>query len=795
MKHLTKAASLCAVSLTAVAAVSQSRPVSGRIVDRDTGENIAFASIADDGSGRGTTTNQDGYFSLKADGRVSVSCIGYEPLSLDIGDGQKGDTVVVIKLRRKEQKLDEVVVSATVPEVEAVVMSKSTVPVALVRAMPSFTGEPDIMKAITFLPGVQGGRDGMSDIFVRGGDRGQNLIMLDGMKIYNTSHMFGIVSLFNTDMVRNVDIYKGIFPARYGGRLASVIDVTSRDGDESKRSYHVSVGMLSSTAFAQGPIVPGKLTFAVAARAGYNDLFNMRARKEFYDIDLSSPDSYEGLDKSYVSQSFYDVNARLRWKMTPTASLAASAIIGSDFERYGEASRIGKSSPLERETGRTAIRNNGVSLVLSKGFDRTFWRTSASFTSYRNTSGGKTESRDPFSMKISSSGFEIEGALKEIALKSSAEVTLGTSKLRAGAEVSRYIFSPPRSSQWEETDGARKDSAAAESGDIRSVESSAYAEGEIDITGNLRLDLGLRATAYHASAALGESGKTFARVEPRASLRLMFSRRMSLKAGYSVANQFNHCMLTYIDDIQSETWVAATGSMPPQKARQAAVGLFYANDDQRVNLSAEGFYKKMSDLQHCRSARVFRDGSIESSEGEEILTGGDGRAYGVEAMASKDLPHGVSASLAYTWMRSERKFDGANGGKWFPHLFERRHSLTATGIWEINDKWKSSASFNFATGNPFTMPSAYVKPDMATGEGRYIFTDINNRRMPNYHRLDLNITRTHACRRGAEMQWTLNVYNVYAHKNPSYARFSHDDKACITSDYSILPSLSWSIKF
>lgn len=795
MTHLGRAATLCAVLMPAVYAMPQSRPASGRVVDSQTGENIAFANIAEAGSGRGTTTNHDGYFSLDANGVLSISCIGYEPQSIDIGAMARRDTSFVIRLRRKEQKLDEVVVSATVPEVEAVQMSKSTVPVALVSAMPSFTGEPDIMKAITFLPGVQGGRDGMSDIFVRGGDRGQNLIMLDGMKIYNTSHMFGIVSLFNTDMVRNVDIYKGIFPARYGGRLASVIDVTSRDGDDAKRSYHVSVGMLSSTAFAQGPIVPGKLTFAVAARAGYNDLFNMSARKKFYDIDFSNLDSYESLDNSYVSQSFYDFNARIRWKITPTASLATSAIVGSDFERYGEASHIGRSSPLERQTGRTAIRNNGVSLMFSKGFDRTYWRTSASFTSYRNTSDGRTESRDAYTRKESRSGFEIMGALREAALKSNAEVTLGTSKLRAGAEISRYIFSPSRSREWQAADGEPRDSSSTPRVNVRSVEGSAYAEGEIDLTGCLRLDLGVRATAYHASAAMGESGKTFTRVEPRASLRLMFSRHMSLKAGYSVANQFNHCMLTYVDEIQSESWVAATGSMPPQKARQAAIGLFYANDDQRVNLSAEGFYKKMSDLQHCRSARVFKNGKVEGSVGEAILTGGDGRAYGVEAMASKDLPHGVSASLAYTWMRSERKFDGANNGKWFPHLFERRHSLTATGIWEISDKWKSSASFNFATGTPFTMPSAYIKPDMMTGEGCYVFTDINNRRMPNYHRLDLNIARTHTCPRGAVMQWTLNIYNVYAHKNPSYARFTSDDRACITSDYTILPSLSWSIKF
>lgn len=795
MTHLTRAAALWASLLSATAAFSQSRAVGGRVVDSQSGENISFANIAEAGSGRGTTTNQDGYFSVKADETVSISCIGYEPQSLDLRHINDGDTTIVIRLRRKEQRLDEIVVSATRSEAEAILMSKNTVPVALVKAMPSFTGEPDIMKAITFLPGVQGGRDGTSDIFVRGGDRGQNLITIDGMKIYNSSHLFGIVSLFNTDMVKNVDIYKGIFPAHYGGRLSSVIDVTSIDGDATKRSYHISVGMLSSTAFVQGPIVPGKLTFAVAARAGYNDLFNMSARRKFYSLDFSDPDTYENLDNSYVSQSFYDINARLRWIISPSASLAASAIIGSDFERYGEASHIGRNSPLERETGRTAIRNNGVSLTFSKGFTNTYWRTSASFTSYRNTSDSRTDSRDSYTRKESRYGFGIKSSLMEVALKSNAEVTLGVGKLRAGAEISRYIFSPTDSRQWEEHDGARIDSASATTADMRSVEGNAFAEGEIDITNHLQIGLGLRASAYHASGALGESGSKFTRLEPRASLRLMFSRHLSLKAGYSVANQFNHCMIAYMDGIQSESWVAATGNMPPQKARQTALGLFYADDEHGMNISVEGFYKRMSDLQHCRSARMFRDGKMGGSIGEDILTGGDGRAAGAEVMASKDLPHGISTSLAYTWMRSERKFDKVNNGKWFPHLFEHQHSLTATGIWKIGSGWASSASFNFATGSPFTMPAAYIKPDMATGEGHYVFTDINNRRMPNYHRLDLNISRTHTCAKGAVMQWTLNIYNVYAHKNPSYARFSSDDKACITSDYSILPSLSWSIKF
>lgn len=200
-------------------AFGQTRTVSGHVVDANTGESVAFANCADPATGRGTTTNSYGFFSLQAEpgANLTISCMGYELAELKAA--QWTDSSMVIRLRPKDLTLDEVTVRATVPQVELTQMSKSSVPVALVGAMPSFSGEPDLMKAITFLPGVSAGRDGMSDIFVRGGDRGQDLILLDGMKIYNSNHMFGLVSLFNTDIVKNVDVFKGIFPAEYGGAV------------------------------------------------------------------------------------------------------------------------------------------------------------------------------------------------------------------------------------------------------------------------------------------------------------------------------------------------------------------------------------------------------------------------------------------------------------------------------------------------------------------------------------------------------------------------------------------------
>lgn len=378
-------------------AFGQTRTLSGHVVDARTGESVAFASCADPETGRGTTTNSYGFFSLEAapGTRLTISCMGYDPVELKAA--QWADSSMVIRLKPKDLTLDEVTVSATVPQVEMTQMSKSSVPVALVRAMPSFSGEPDVMKAITFLPGVSAGRDGMSDIFVRGGDRGQNLILLDGMKIYNSNHLFGLVSLFNTDIVRNVDVFKGIFPAEYGGRLASVINVLSRDGNTEKRHHHLSVGMLSSTLSSEGPIGGGRLTYSLAARAGYNDLFNMAAKRDFNDLDFNAPSTYNSMNSNYVSDSFYDINGRVRWRVSPTASLTLSTIIGSDFERWGEA--IGMREVADREVGRTAIRNNAASLAFSKSFTRVFWRTQASLTSYRNTTQSDTDTRNLWQTK------------------------------------------------------------------------------------------------------------------------------------------------------------------------------------------------------------------------------------------------------------------------------------------------------------------------------------------------------------------------------------------------------------
>lgn len=779
-------AALAVVAYCAGAA-GQNVVVSGHVVDAQTGESVAFASCADVRTGRGTTTNGYGFFSLQAapGTLLSVSCMGYERASVAVGGG---DTSLVVRLAPAERALSEVTVRAALPQVEQTQMSKNTVPVAMVRAMPSFTGEPDVMKAITFLPGVSAGRDGMSEVFVRGGDRGQNLILLDGMKIYNSSHMFGLVSLFNSDIVRNVDVYKGVFPAEYGGRLASVINVLSRDGNTEARNWRVSVGMLSSTVSSEGPIGDGRLTYSVAARAAYDDLFNIAARRRFYSLDLDDLDTYQSLTSNFVSNSFYDVNGRLRWRVSPSASLALSVLVGSDFNRWGDA--IGNlRGPRDREVGRIAVRNDALSLTFAKSFGPVFWRTAVSLTNHRTSARRDVETRTPGVEGVARSGQRQRGDLRDFSVGSRVEAGAGPGTVKAGVELSRYVFSPSSTSFFEEdARGARRDSSMGGAADLRATEATLFVSDELRLGGRLSVDVGLRATLY------GQGGDRWSRLEPRLSSRFLFGPRLSVKAGYARANQFNHSIVGLVGGMQSEAWVAATRCLPPQQSDQVALGLFFADDGRSVNFSVEGYYKWMRSLFHSRSLKVLDNGAADLDR--SITTGGDGRAYGVELMASKDFARGVSVNAAYAWAVSERRFAALNGGRWFPALFDRRHQLTLVGLWDVTPLWRTGLTFNLASGSPFTMPSAYVRADFAQPVRFYSYTDINNRRAPAYHRLDVNVARSHTGeRRGVRMQWALNVFNVYARKNPSHISYSGGSSAEMLSDYTILPSLSYSIWF
>lgn len=781
MKHIIT--TVAAMSMAATLTVAQTVGVSGHVVDAKTGESVAFANCAVEETGRGTTSNAYGFFSLEADrgARVSVTCMGYEPDAFTA----EADTQIVVRLRPRTEEIGEVTVRATVPQTEMTEMGKNAVPIAMIRAMPSFTGEPDVMKAITFLPGVTAGRDGMSDIFVRGGDRGQNLITLDGMKIYNSSHLFGLVSLFNSDIVRNVDVYKGIFPAEYGGRLASVINVLSRDGNTRERNHHLSIGMLSSVLSSEGPIGSGRVTYSLAARAGYNDLFNMAAKRKFYDLDFDSADSYESMSSNYVSDSFYDLNGHIRWRIGTSASLALSGIVGTDFERWGDASRL--NSLLQRSTGRTAIRNDAASLTFTKGFEGLFWRTMVAFTSYRNTSREAYTYRDRQTKEKTGAGKKQTNALKDLTASSEVDGNWGMNHWKGGVGVSRYVFSPSESRYYDiDARGARRDSVGAGQGTMRSVESTLYVSDEIRLGRQLSLEVGLRGTAYHVEDT------TYARLEPRASLRFSFGPRSSVKAGYAASNQFNHSVVSYVSQIQSEAWIAATRRMPPQHADQWSLGYFFADDERRLNISAEVYYKVMDNLIHYRSLKVLEGGELDKS----VATGGDGRAYGLELMATKDFSHGLSANVSYALSKSERKFGSINGGAWFPFLFDRRHQLTLVGMWQGGTGWSASATFNLASGTPFTMPAALIKAGTMVDTPYLVYTDINNRRTPAYHRLDIGAARDYTGKRGVRMRWALNIYNAYAHKNPSSVRYSgRGSMADIESDYTILPSVSYSIWF
>ncbi|MCQ2229424.1 MAG: TonB-dependent receptor [Bacteroidales bacterium] len=776
MSVFTKAVTLLLLAVSLVKVSAQTRPVvCGHVYDGKTGEAVPYASCVDIKSGRGAQTNTSGYFSFIVDGDITLqtTCIGYEKCCVNMAI--KGDTTVTIVIQPKSTNLQEVVVSTYVPEREQVQMGKNTITTELIKGMPSFVGEPDILKSTTYLPGISSGKEGYSNIYVRGADRGQNLVLLDGIKIYNTSHVGGFLSLFNSDVVKHVDVYKGGFPAQYGGRASSVIDVVTKDGNREQLAGKASVGLISSSVMVEGP-VGEKLSFYLAGRTSYYALFSAKKRKRFKETG-------EG---EYFNYTFFDINGRLKWHVSPRSSIALSLFYGDDVSINGDGSKGYNKEDYQRLKYRMSIRNRGVSLTHTQSFNSLFWRNTISLSQYDNTYNSRDE-RQNREQHIRET-FKTQSSIRDISFQSRLELNTSIGHIKTGVELSRYRFRPSMTSSTAVNDMAivEKDTLMGYLDPMHSWEMSVYANDEITFSDKLSGEIGFRASTYSASEV------DYWRAEPRLSARYLFSDNMSLKANYTMMNQYNHVIVTMQDGFEKEMWMASTKTLKPQHADQFSAGLFYGKEKYKVNASLEGFYKKMSDLITYR-APVENDDVMTSIE-KSVDTGGKGRSYGVEAMVSKEWKN-VSASVSYTLSWNERKFDDINKGNWYPFLYDRRHDLNVLAMWHINSKWSLSGNFVLSSGAPVSLPGSYVKGDGLFDE-YYVYDGYNNRRLPLYHRLDIAVTRSKTTRRGNLSEWKFNLFNAYAHQNAQALYFnSWNGKVTQIAMFSIVPTVSYTITF
>ena len=801
--------------------------VSGTITDKATGETLIGATVLDTRSGKGTTTNVNGRYTLTLKDNTAtlrITYVGYEAIydTLQL----KGNPTRNYQLRPSIQ-LNEVIVRAQrINSRESSQMSAIEMPVEQLKAVPVLFGEADIMKAIQLLPGVQSGNEGTGGMYVRGGGPDENLFLLDGIPLYNVNHLGGFFSAFNADAVKNVTLYKGSFPARFGGRLSSVLDVTTNNGNDKEIHGNASLGFISAKLNVEGPIVPEKTTFCFSARRTYAD-FMLKPLVQRLATDV------DGKTKLVAGYYFYDLNAKVTHKFSDKSRLYATLYHGNDdvYTKVRTESSLAEDQYLDyaNNWGNTmgGIRWNYVS------GPRLFLNLSASYTRYHNrmTVGIEKDAiLDDGTEQVSTIKGDYLSTIDDLTGRLDLSYTpTPDHNIQFGTYYTRHSIRPTvASGSIDYFDQIQMNSAwqidtMLHEDTVRANEIVLFAEDDWSISDVFKLNYGLHISGF------GVEDVFYPSVQPRISGRALLGDNLSFKVGYAYMSQYMHLLSTTSVSLPTDLWVPSTRRISPMTAHQMAAGICY-NTDLGVDLSLEGYYKHMSNIIE------YKDGatSFGTTVGwEELVNMGDGWTYGVEFLAQRNYGD-LTGWVAYTWSRTTHLFNRPgqelNNGNPFPAKYDRRHDFSIVLTYKINKKIDVSGTWVFSTGNTATLamerypvasddPDAYnSSPNM--GNTLSHVSSRNNFRMPNYHRADISVNfhRTFKQRKSSlpdnegehptvwrpKMRRTFNisVYNLYNRANPylTYTSSQHSyqgyNKALVQlSIFPILPSIAYTLYF
>lgn len=623
-------------------------------------------------------------------------------------------------------------------------------------ATPSLFGETDIVKSITLLPGVRSEAEGAGGFEVRGGNAYQNLVMMDGMTLYNPSHMMGIFSTFNDDAMGRAALHKGPVPARFGGASSSVLETAMKPGDMERYHFSGTIGILNAKVAADGPIVKDKFSFSAAARRSYVDLF------------LKMIPEYR-----HTVMNFYDVTAKLRYRCHGNDYLDLSFIASHD--------NMAISDLMGMYWG-----NIGASLNWRVSRGRWHVVTTGAFTDY--------------SPKMTMSVMHTDQTLKEYIRNASLNVK------------AVYALNDCHSVEL----GARSELLRVKSGDflvnvtrqheIRSGwQNAVWADYEGTFNDHLSLSAGIRLSLYsamsggrfHSFEALNEtapdfSAKTYINPEPRVSVKYNINERHNLKAGIGMTTQNIHAIRTNTTSFPFDRYALSSSGVRPERSTQYGIGYAGMTRDGGYDWSVEGYYKDM------RHVYDYRDGMTMFSQTnlENIILGGDGRSYGAEFMLRKNTGR-LTGWVSYTISKTEARIPGINGGQWYDATNDHRHHASVVAIFRLTDRWNLSGSWTYSSGQPLTAPDVKYELD---GTTCYYYSRRNGYHTPPSHRLDLSATYTHVGRR-LTYQWAFGVYNAYCRYNPFVVYFEDDPtkpsgtRAVQQSLYGLVPSVSYTLKF
>ncbi|MET7257211.1 TonB-dependent receptor [Dyadobacter fermentans] len=756
-----------------LSSVAQKRyTISGTVTDKATGESLIGATVSVEGTHEGTVTNEYGFFSISlpaASYTIYASYIGYTRYAEKLVLNQ--DYKLKVTLAAEGSTLQEVVVSdkAQNEAVTSAQMGRENLNVKQLASLPVLFGEKDVMKIVQLLPGVKAAGEGSTGFYVRGGAADQNLVLLDEAIVYNPSHLLSFFSVFNSDAIKNLTLYKGNQPAQYGGRLSSVMDVKTNDGND--QSYHASggIGLIAARLNAEGPIVKGKGSFLVSARRTYADAF----------LGLSG-DSTVRNNRLY----FYDLNAKFNYKITDKDRIYLSGYYGKDVLAFGDVLGI--------DWGNATATLRWNHIFSSKLFSN----TTLIYSDYR------------YKVHVNTAGVNgnMLSSIKDWNFKEGLDYyPYSNHSLHFGFNSIHHTITPGI---------ITASPAVPDTANSRTWENAVYVSDSWKVTRGLNIDVGLRLSAF---VVLGGDSrfytlddnrqivdtlqfppnhvfKTYVNFEPRISASYQLGNSSFIKAAYARNAQYLHLYSNFITSNPIDKWVATNNIIKPTVADQVSLGFFRNLKENTYESSVEAYYKAMHNVADYKdNARILN--SNEPIEPQLLF--GRGRAYGIEFSVKKNEGR-LTGWLSYTLSRTELRIDSVNDNKWYPATQDRTHDLSVVGMYKLSKKWTLSADFVYYTGNAATFPSGKYEVD---DQAIPYYTGRNEYRRPAYHRLDVGAVLKLKERKRFSSELAFSIYNAYGRQNPYVITFQTDPddptktQALQTSLFRWVPSISYNFKF
>lgn len=767
--------------------------LSGTIIDANSNETLIGVNVVIPALKTGVTTNEYGFFSItipKGNYTVQISYLGYQTIeeSINLNQNIKNN----FNLYSNETALKEVIITdnKTKIDIKKPEMSVNKLSIATIKKMPVVLGEVDVLKSILLLPGVTNAGEGASGFNVRGGGADQNLILLDEATIFNSSHVFGFFSVFNPDAIKDLKLYKGGIPARYGGRASSVLDIYQKDGNSKEFHVNGGIGLISSRILAEGPLVKDKGSFLIGGRSSYAHLF----------LKLSE-------EQKDNSAYFYDLNTKLSYKLDSNNSLYLSGYFGRDV--------FSLNKSFTNIYGNATLNLRWNHLFSEKLFSN----LSLIYSDYY------------YGLDLDFVGFKWDSGIKNYNIKYDFKNYISDKfKLNYGINGIYYEFNPGTIKPSDENSGinfAQLDKKYA-------FEPAVYINADHEISDRIALSYGLRYSMFYR---LGQSTvniyendnpvlfnsdlqiyekatpigtkfydrnkvmKSFNYLEPRFSLAYQINEEQSVKASYNRMVQYLQLISNTSSPTPLDVWTPSDRFIKPQIADQVALGYFKNFNDDMYSLEVETYYKEVQNrLDYIDGADLIANKAI-----EQIILNGQLRSYGLEIMFRKNEGK-FNGWISYTLSKSEQQTPGRtsietgiNNGKWYNSVYDKLHNVAVTTSYNLNEKWSFGANFALQTGQPVTYP---------VGQYEYLGINVpsyglrNENRLPAYHHLDIAATLTPTKNKNREWkgEWVFSIYNLYNRKNAASINFRQNvdtgsNEAIKTSIFGIVPAVSYNFKF